>query len=171
MRENDWSNVITCHVDDGAVYTWRYKNSVIGKHVLRPPALERRLPKAKTEKQKKEDQDVFGRKGKMPGQVVEFEMPERVKGAPKEHLRTVASSVCVTQCGNFGIVGYTCGRVDRYNLQVCVHICACVRATALFISGPAPLCVRLCVRLCVCAPMCAFISQCPEERSDCWHQS
>jgi hypothetical protein len=35
MRESDWSNVITCHEKTGAVYTWRYKNAVMGTHVLR----------------------------------------------------------------------------------------------------------------------------------------
>ncbi|KAJ7294300.1 hypothetical protein O6H91_Y267700 [Diphasiastrum complanatum] len=36
IRERDWCNVVTCHMDDKAAYTWRLQNFVIGEHVLKP---------------------------------------------------------------------------------------------------------------------------------------
>jgi hypothetical protein len=66
--------------------------------------------------------DVFGkRKGGLPGQIADYEAKSRNKGAPKDHNKTMALCVCVTQCGNFGVVGYSCGRVDKYNLQSGQH--------------------------------------------------
>lgn len=34
MKERQWDNVISCHVNDSRAYTWRYENRVKGKHVL-----------------------------------------------------------------------------------------------------------------------------------------
>nr|ATG70826.1 WD-40 repeat family protein [Callitropsis vietnamensis] len=36
IRERDWCNVVTCHLDDPCAYTWRLQNFVIGEHILRP---------------------------------------------------------------------------------------------------------------------------------------
>eukprot|EP01018_Ginkgo_biloba_P020289 Gb_24979 [translate_table: standard] len=36
IRERDWCNVVTCHVDDPCAYTWRLQNFVMGEHILRP---------------------------------------------------------------------------------------------------------------------------------------
>ncbi|XP_024544156.1 WD repeat-containing protein 36 [Selaginella moellendorffii] len=36
IRERDWCNVVTCHLDDCSAYTWRLQNFVIGEHVLKP---------------------------------------------------------------------------------------------------------------------------------------
>lgn len=121
MRESDWSNVITCHENTGAVYTWRYKNAVLGTHVLRPPAIATEKLHGEV-KDAKGDVDVFARRrGGLPGQVADYEPRTRARGARKSHETTTACCVCVTQCGNFGVVGYSCGRVDRYNLQSGQH--------------------------------------------------
>ena len=37
IRERDWCNVLTAHVDEPCAYTWRLYNYVIGEHALRPP--------------------------------------------------------------------------------------------------------------------------------------
>ncbi|KAH7352308.1 hypothetical protein KP509_19G039200 [Ceratopteris richardii] len=38
IRERDWCNVVTCHVDDTVAYTWRLQNFVIGEQILKPTA-------------------------------------------------------------------------------------------------------------------------------------
>ncbi|XP_013379758.1 WD repeat-containing protein 36 isoform X1 [Lingula anatina] len=39
----------------------------------------------------------------------------------KEHGGTVALCVCLTSCGNFGLIGYSSGHVDVYNMQSGLH--------------------------------------------------
>ncbi|KAL9339861.1 hypothetical protein Peur_068876 [Populus x canadensis] len=36
IRERDWCNVVTCHIDTAQAYVWRLQNFVIGEHILRP---------------------------------------------------------------------------------------------------------------------------------------
>ncbi|KAL0456169.1 UNVERIFIED_CONTAM: U3 small nucleolar RNA-associated protein 21 [Sesamum latifolium] len=36
IRERDWCNVVTCHVDTAQAYVWRLQNFVIGEHILSP---------------------------------------------------------------------------------------------------------------------------------------
>ncbi|KAJ8753135.1 hypothetical protein K2173_017699 [Erythroxylum novogranatense] len=36
IRERDWCNVVTCHVDTTQAYVWRLQNFVLGEHILRP---------------------------------------------------------------------------------------------------------------------------------------
>ncbi|KAJ6857716.1 LOW QUALITY PROTEIN: U3 small nucleolar RNA-associated protein 21 [Populus alba x Populus x berolinensis] len=36
IRERDWCNVVTCHMDTVQAYVWRLQNFVIGEHILRP---------------------------------------------------------------------------------------------------------------------------------------
>ncbi|CAN1224039.1 U3 small nucleolar RNA-associated protein 21 homolog [Linum grandiflorum] len=36
IRERDWCNVVTCHMDTSEAYIWRLQNFVLGKHILRP---------------------------------------------------------------------------------------------------------------------------------------
>ncbi|TYG94050.1 hypothetical protein ES288_A11G158200v1 [Gossypium darwinii] len=36
IRERDWCNVVTCHMDTEKAYVWRLQNFVIGEHILRP---------------------------------------------------------------------------------------------------------------------------------------
>jgi WD40 repeat protein len=89
-------------------------------HHRPPPITDEKLH---GEKKKADGEiDVFGkRKGGLPGQIADYEAKSRNKGAPKDHNKTLALCVCVTQCGNFGVVGYSCGRVDKYNLQSGQH--------------------------------------------------
>ena len=76
LRENDWCNVLTCHENDGAAYTWSYAKAVIGKHVLRPPPLPAALleeaPDAAAggKRKARSEDDIFARiNGRLPGQV------------------------------------------------------------------------------------------------------
>ncbi|XP_027924771.1 WD repeat-containing protein 36 isoform X1 [Vigna unguiculata] len=36
IRERDWCNVITCHMDTAKAYVWRLQNFVLGEHILNP---------------------------------------------------------------------------------------------------------------------------------------
>ncbi|XP_076941049.1 uncharacterized protein LOC143610452 [Bidens hawaiensis] len=36
IRERDWSNVVTCHMDTPHAYVWRLQNFVLGEHILTP---------------------------------------------------------------------------------------------------------------------------------------
>ncbi|TYJ14974.1 hypothetical protein E1A91_A10G153300v1 [Gossypium mustelinum] len=36
IRERDWCNVVTCHMDTEKAYVWRLQNFMIGEHILRP---------------------------------------------------------------------------------------------------------------------------------------
>ncbi|KAK7286622.1 hypothetical protein RJT34_21751 [Clitoria ternatea] len=36
IRERDWSNVVTCHMDTSQAYVWRLQNFVLGEHILKP---------------------------------------------------------------------------------------------------------------------------------------
>ncbi|KOC59513.1 WD repeat-containing protein 36 [Habropoda laboriosa] len=43
--------------------------------------------------------------------------PEKFKG----NRNVVASSVCLTKCGNFVVIGYNTGHVERFNIQSGIH--------------------------------------------------
>lgn len=36
IHENDWDNVVTCHVGQSVACTWSLQNKCIGKHKLKP---------------------------------------------------------------------------------------------------------------------------------------
>lgn len=36
IRERDWCNVVTCHMDTSEAYVWRLQNFVLGEHILSP---------------------------------------------------------------------------------------------------------------------------------------
>ncbi|KAL0552091.1 hypothetical protein IC582_011187 [Cucumis melo] len=36
IRERDWCNVVTCHVDTPQAYVWKLQNFVLGEHILKP---------------------------------------------------------------------------------------------------------------------------------------
>lgn len=36
IRERDWCNVVTCHMDTSQAYVWRLQNFVLGEHILKP---------------------------------------------------------------------------------------------------------------------------------------
>ncbi|KAG0491328.1 hypothetical protein HPP92_004726 [Vanilla planifolia] len=38
IRERDWCNVVTCHMDTPKAYVWHLQNFVIGEHILSPSA-------------------------------------------------------------------------------------------------------------------------------------
>ena len=82
-----------------------------------------------------------------PGQVVDWDPKSKRKGAPQAHETTHAKAVCLSQCGNYGVVGYSCGRIDKYNMQVGLAAadepaaCACTRRRRW--SSAAALCGRI----------------------------
>ncbi|XP_078434530.1 transducin family protein / WD-40 repeat family protein [Wolffia australiana] len=38
IRERDWCNVVTCHMDTPRAYVWRVQNFALGEHILTPSA-------------------------------------------------------------------------------------------------------------------------------------
>lgn len=36
IRERDWCNIVTCHMDEAAAYSWRIQKFAVGEHILRP---------------------------------------------------------------------------------------------------------------------------------------
>lgn len=46
---------------------------------------------------------------------------ERFTDSPAEHMHTVAKCVEITSCGNFGLIGYSSGHIDVYNMQSGIH--------------------------------------------------
>lgn len=49
-------------------------------------------------------------------------VPERFQGKHKPlDLNVSASCICLTHCGNFVLVGYTTGHLDRFNIQSGIH--------------------------------------------------
>ncbi|KAF6153344.1 hypothetical protein GIB67_003534 [Kingdonia uniflora] len=43
IRERDWCNVVTCHMDTPRAYVWRLQNFVLGEHIL-TPSLDNQTP-------------------------------------------------------------------------------------------------------------------------------
>ncbi|MEW5318032.1 MAG: hypothetical protein WDW38_009286 [Sanguina aurantia] len=95
-RERDWCNVITAHDSDSAAYTWKLQDFTLGEKVLRPPP----PPHA--------DSRVA------PGAASPASPAWLAPPAP-------VTSVALSRCGNFGVVGSASGRVDRYNMQSGIH--------------------------------------------------
>lgn len=48
-------------------------------------------------------------------------IPERFKQAKRTDFKTIATSLNMTHCGNFVIIGYSSGDVERYNIQSGLH--------------------------------------------------
>jgi U3 small nucleolar RNA-associated protein 21 len=95
QREKDWCNILTCHHDDNRAYTWRYKNAVLGKHVLRPPPLDYEAAHKAAVGEHGPKVDPFKRgPGRLPGQVVDYVPRVRCKGAPLLHETTYAKVPC-----------------------------------------------------------------------------
>lgn len=95
---------------------------MLGKHVLRPPALDYEAAHKAAMGEEGPRIDPFKKvPGRLPGQVVDHEPRARRKGAPQPHETTLAKAVCVTACGNYGLVGYSCGRIDKFNMQSGAH--------------------------------------------------
>ncbi|XP_026286831.1 WD repeat-containing protein 36 [Frankliniella occidentalis] len=52
-------------------------------------------------------------------------VPDRLKKKPNESKnkapKVTATCLCLTQCGNFVVIGYSSGHVDRFNIQSGIH--------------------------------------------------
>ncbi|KAF5840981.1 quinon protein alcohol dehydrogenase-like superfamily [Dunaliella salina] len=99
VRERDWCNVITAHEGESAAFVWRLQHFTLGEHELRPPT-PAVLPSAS------------GRNATNHTKL------EDVTGG---RIGAAATAVCLSPCGNFGMVGSASGRLDRYNMQSGLH--------------------------------------------------
>lgn len=48
-------------------------------------------------------------------------IPEKFKGSNRTNYRAVASCLNMTHCGNFVVIGYSSGDVERFNVQSGIH--------------------------------------------------
>ena len=100
--------MITAHEGDPTAYVWRLQNFTIGEHRLRPPPSAKKMAR-----EQGGGGDAFApllRGGRRARVAEEEPLPD----AP-------VTSVAISSCGNFGIVGTAAGRVDRYNMQSGLH--------------------------------------------------
>ncbi|GAX75096.1 hypothetical protein CEUSTIGMA_g2540.t1 [Chlamydomonas eustigma] len=102
VRERDWSNVITAHEGDPVAYVWRLQNFTIGEHRLVPPGASSSTKRVKV----------------------------ATGGIESTSVSTPVTAVALSPCGNFGLVGTSGGRVDRYNMQSGLHRGTYGRVTA-----------------------------------------
>ncbi|XP_075229735.1 WD repeat-containing protein 36 [Lycorma delicatula] len=51
-------------------------------------------------------------------------IPEKLKNYPNSYVRPTATCLYLTNCGNFVIVGYNTGHVERFNIQSGIHRCS-----------------------------------------------
>lgn len=96
VRERDWCNVITAHEGDPSAYVWRLEHFTIGKFELRPPPSEAKA-------------------------MVGGPAAAAAAGSTAPPPDAPVTCVALSRCGNFGIVGSSGGRVDRYNMQSGLH--------------------------------------------------
>ena len=116
MRERDWCNVITAHQGSPAAYTWLLKNYTLGNLLLVC------WPKMHSTHTVSEGGQPTV---KALGQFFSNAAGEHVLQPPRAPGSGTAdapvSCVSISSCGNFGLVGTSAGRVDRYNMQSGLH--------------------------------------------------
>lgn len=95
IREKDWDNIACIHRDTGLTTTWSFGSQKMGSTKSR--SLEER-------------------KGSGGGYLRHPRFKEVAS-----LRRTVATAICMTSCGNFVLVGYSSGHIDKYNIQSGIH--------------------------------------------------
>ena len=98
-RGRDWCDVITCHEGSTSARVWSFENKRLGEHVLQPSA------------------------------VIHHHTTHTLKKSTSRHKRTLRESmssgvpsftittVGLSTCGNYGLVGDSRGIIHRYNMQ------------------------------------------------------
>ena len=106
LRENDWCNVVTAHANETCAYTWRLGKHALGEFTLQPPLSE----------------FIHMQKYSFCGtSVVRMDTHCDAQNVMKKHLLSPVSSVGISHCGHYALVGCRNGRMDRYNLQSGFH--------------------------------------------------
>ena len=100
IRERDWCNVVTCHMDTAEAYVWRLQNFVLGEHILKP------CPENPTPI-KVQDRTW------LPLLILSILSLVVIK---LEKL-LVWQACAISACGNFAVVGTASGWIERFNLQ------------------------------------------------------
>ncbi|KAJ9507489.1 hypothetical protein QJQ45_006484 [Haematococcus lacustris] len=107
VRERDWANVITAHEGDPTAYVWRLAHFTLGEHELRPPLPPPQLPVVNRG-------SARGANAPRLDQLPRCQPSGGALGGP-------VTSVALSPCGNFGLVGSGTGRLDKYNMQSGIH--------------------------------------------------
>ena len=95
IKEKDWDNIACIHRNTGMATTWSFGAQKMGSTHSR---------------------SLDERKGSGGGYLRHPRFKEDAS------LRqTIATAICMTSCGNFVLIGYSSGHVDKYNIQSGIH--------------------------------------------------
>ena len=95
IREKDWDNIACIHRNTGLVTTWSFGSQKMGSTKSR---------------------SLDTRKGSGGGYLRHPRFKEVAN-----LRRTIATAVCMTACGNFVLIGYSSGHIDKFNIQSGIH--------------------------------------------------
>jgi U3 small nucleolar RNA-associated protein 21 len=109
LRENDWCNVVTAHENETCAYTWRLGKHALGEFTLQPPLSELiHMQRALENKLQR-------------GQGMRIDTHTDAQKLMQKHLLSPVTSVAISNCGHYALIGCKNGRMDRYNLQSGFH--------------------------------------------------
>ena len=95
IREKDWDNIACIHRNTGIATTWSFGSQKMGSTKSR---------------------SLDNRKGSGGGYLRHPRFKEMAS-----LRRTIATAICMTSCGNFVLIGYSSGHIDKYNIQSGIH--------------------------------------------------
>ena len=95
IREKDWDNIACIHRNTGIATTWSFGSQKMGSTKSR---------------------SLDNRKGSGGGYLRHSRFKEMAS-----LRRTIATAICMTSCGNFVLIGYSSGHIDKYNIQSGIH--------------------------------------------------
>ncbi len=100
-RNGDWPNIVTCHENNLNAYTWSFKKKALGDTILRPAV-----------KGSKNDPSVDYRVTKKRRKTKHFGFESGL-----QRMMGKASSVALSSCGCFAVVGTTTGMLFKFAVQ------------------------------------------------------
>lgn len=112
-RASDWDNIVACHRGLAQVTTWNYQRGTMGKFRLCHPRFEEKAYQSATAQ------------ASFP--VIFYHCVYDLLRIRYKVISKIISLFCVLQCvdisscGNFCVIGYSSGHVDKYNLQSGIH--------------------------------------------------
>lgn len=103
-RDEQFANIVTIHSGLKEAYLWRFQDGSSCNKLLKPPPRPVKIDLAF----KRGEEKISKKRKKI----------ERYKQATDE---AVGTSVAISPCGNFGIIGLSNGRIHLFNLQSTDH--------------------------------------------------
>ncbi|ESN89835.1 hypothetical protein HELRODRAFT_104619, partial [Helobdella robusta] len=100
-RQSDWDGLLCVHSNERLATTWSFNKCCMGKYKFSA----------------KDRSRVVGSSGDSYGD----DDGDDGRGDDEGSRGAVAKCVCLTACGNFGLVGFSSGRVSVFNMQSGLH--------------------------------------------------